>query len=736
MLGASLSAQVPDVVDFARDVQPILRQNCVGCHGPAQQMAGLRLDRRSSVMKPGARRIVPGSSINSFVYHRLTGSVYGPQMPPSGPIKPELVAIVKAWIDQGAKWPDSLANEADLPPLDPKAVALVDLLHKGDVPAFLKQSASEPKLLNARGPEGSTPFMYAALYTGAPTLARLLKLGADPNRRNDAQATALMWAATDFEKTKLLLDHGADVNARSADLRTPLMIASRRPGGTPIVKLLLDRGANPNPNMRPGGESSPLTEAATAGDIETIKLLLSRGADAKAAGQNALTMAATTCGAPCLQLLAAKIDDREVLSGALQDIAINGDIEPVRYLLDRGADPKTFDASGRTALMYAAQVESLPLALVKLLVDRGSDINAANRHKDSVDTGWTPLDIARLHGNTPIVDYLSKAGAKSSERPITALKFRRENSLKAAVQDSLPELQRADASFSAKSGCFSCHNNSLAAMAVGLARTRGLRIDEKAAEEQRKASLFQLGRGREVLHQHFSFAVFDVFGMQSWGYVLVGLGASGQPANLDTDAVAFYLRSHQSPDGSWPYPPGDTRPPLGHNYIGQTTLALRALQLYAPKVDRAGSEQAVKKAAAWLAHAKPITTVDQSWRLLGLGWAGTDKPATEKAKQELLAAQNADGGWSDKPSLPSSAYATGQALVALHTAGLPVSHAAYQRGGGYLLRTQLEDGSWYVKTRVLAFQPYFDNGSPHGHDQWISNAGTSWAAMALALALP
>jgi len=45
----SLSAQAPVRVDFGRDVLPILRQNCVGCHGPSQQMNGLRVDRRSSV---------------------------------------------------------------------------------------------------------------------------------------------------------------------------------------------------------------------------------------------------------------------------------------------------------------------------------------------------------------------------------------------------------------------------------------------------------------------------------------------------------------------------------------------------------------------------------------------------------------------------------------------------------------------------------------------------------------
>jgi len=62
-----------------------------------------------------------------------------------------------------------------------------------------------------------------------------------------------------------------------------------------------------------------------------------------------------------------------------------------------------------------------------------------------------------------------------------------------------------------------------------------------------------------------------------------------------------------------------------------------------------------------------------------------------------LREQRADGGWSQLPTLASDAYATGLALVALHQGGvLPVDHAAYRRGVEFLLRTQLEDGSWFV----------------------------------------
>jgi hypothetical protein len=171
-------------------------------------------------------------------------------------------------------------------------------------------------------------------------------------------------------------------------------------------------------------------------------------------------------------------------------------------------------------------------------------------------------------------------------------------------------------------------------------------------------------------------------------------------------------------------------------HIGQTALAMRSLQLYAPKTDAAVYRRAIAMAAAWMATAKSYSNDDRSWRLTGLAWAGTYKIAEQKAMHELLAAQKADGGWSDLPTMESSAYATGKSLVALQTAGMPVTAAAYKRGVAWLLSHQQKDGTWYVQTRALAFQPYFDAGFPGGPNQWISTAGTNWAVEALALAAP
>jgi hypothetical protein len=316
------------------------------------------------------------------------------------------------------------------------------------------------------------------------------------------------------------------------------------------------------------------------------------------------------------------------------------------------------------------------------------------------------------------------------------LKARHENSIRTAIQDSLPLLQRADAAFMPKAACTSCHNNSLAAIAVATARKSGFPVNEQIAARQVKANVFGLTQLRERLHQGYFVPVGDYFGPSVVSYVLVGLDAERHPADLNTDAVAIYLRGHQSPSGRWIYPIASGRPPICLGYVGQTALSMRALQLYAPKTERAAYEKSIQMAAAWLAKAQSRNNEDRSWRVLGLAWAGTDKAATQKAIQELLAEQRPDGGWSDMPTMKSTAYATGKALVALRTAGTPVSDAAFERGVRFLLDTQQEDGSWYVKTRALALQPYFDSEFPHGFDQWISAAGSSWATIALTMASP
>ena len=103
--------------------------------------------------------------------------------------------------------------------------------------------------------------------------------------------------------------------------------------------------------------------------------------------------------------------------------------------------------------------------------------------------------------------------------------------------------------------------------------------------------------------------------------------------------------------------------------------------------------------------------------------------------KSLAALQRADGGWSQLPALATDAYATGEAVFALGSAGrMTVGDPVFRKGVDYLLRTQASDGSWHVKSRSIWLQPYLDSGFPYGQDQFISTAGTAWATMALTLA--
>jgi hypothetical protein len=98
--------------------------------------------------------------------------------------------------------------------------------------------------------------------------------------------------------------------------------------------------------------------------------------------------------------------------------------------------------------------------------------------------------------------------------------------------------------------------------------------------------------------------------------------------------------------------------------------------------------------------------------------------------------QRDDGGWAQLPEMSSDAYATGLTLFALYNSeSVKPADAAYERGIGYLLKTQRDDGSWFVKTRAFPFQPYFESGFPYGPDQWISATATGFAAVALMYAM-
>lgn len=95
-------------VDYTRDVKPILEKYCYDCHGPKQQLSGLRLDRKQDVKEGGysGQIIIPGDAEGSRII-RMIGGIDGMPMPIGEP-KPARaeVDVIRRWIDQGAPWPD------------------------------------------------------------------------------------------------------------------------------------------------------------------------------------------------------------------------------------------------------------------------------------------------------------------------------------------------------------------------------------------------------------------------------------------------------------------------------------------------------------------------------------------------------------------------------------------------------------------------------------------------------
>lgn len=121
-------------VDFEHDVKPIFVKNCISCHGPEKQKHSLRLDRKADALKGGDSGValVPGKSAESLLFQLVSGRDKDRLMPPKGELAATEIGILKAWIDQGAKWPDdgsSSINPADwwsLKPLTKPAVPTIN----------------------------------------------------------------------------------------------------------------------------------------------------------------------------------------------------------------------------------------------------------------------------------------------------------------------------------------------------------------------------------------------------------------------------------------------------------------------------------------------------------------------------------------------------------------------------------------------------------------------------------
>lgn len=113
-LAAELPPPASGPIDFAKDVQPILSARCYECHADKKQKANLRLDDRENVLRGGESgkpAIVSGKSAESHLIQLVAGVKDDEIMPPKGErLNAKEIGILRAWIDQGAKWPDELAK--------------------------------------------------------------------------------------------------------------------------------------------------------------------------------------------------------------------------------------------------------------------------------------------------------------------------------------------------------------------------------------------------------------------------------------------------------------------------------------------------------------------------------------------------------------------------------------------------------------------------------------------------
>lgn len=718
--------QPPGRVDFVRDIQPIFATYCYDCHGPEKQMNGFRLDRRADARRGGTGVMIGGTAASSRLYLRLIGSNYGRQMPVEGdrPTAAD-VETIRRWIDQGADWPDSASGDPPVMPLDPAAVKAFTALRGGDRQGFLRAIAGQPHLSTLRGPGGATPLMIAALYADASLMKAVLDAGADPNVGNDVGATALHWSVADIEKVRLLIARGADVDARSRDGRTPLLAAAAVRDNSAIVSLLLDKGANPSAFSGAGvGPITAIAEAAKQGDEAMVRLLIARGADIAKTGAPALAFAIRSQCDGCVDAIAAKLPPPQLTTAMTLAAPPLGRALATPMLLERGADPRANNPAGFPILLLASGSNAMPVDAVQALLARGGDVNATGPN------GETALDMARRHGDTPVAALLLGAGGRAGAAVAAPTSFAPAVSTQAAIQRSLPILQRADVEFLRKTGCVSCHNNTQAAETVAIARERGIHVDEAIAASQLARIAAYGAEWRERNLQGVGIAG-DAGTMSA---MLNGMAAARYPADFTTDAMARFIRFQQRADGSWL--PFGSRPPLEANQIKVTVEATRALRAYAAPSDRRLADEAIARAAAWIRQLRPDAVQDRVYHLLALHEIGADRQTVATAAARVAAAQRPDGGWAQLPAMPSDAFATGEALVALlETGAMRPRDAVARRGLDYLLKTQLKDGSWFVARRAVPLQPYTDAGFPHGRDQFISASATHLATQALLYSL-
>ena len=615
-------------------------------------------------------------------------------------------------------------------------------IRAGDVDG-LRRLAAGP--VNVKDRLDYTPLHYAALYGNAESVRILLDHGADPNARNKSGATPLLYGAYNFDKARMMIEKGADVNAKSAMGMTPLIVAASIHGNAATVRYLLEKGAD----AKAAGpeDTDALQMAAQKGDAEMIRLLLKSGCDPKRQDQGGFsaliyaTFDPDQERVPVLLAAGSNVNAVNTFSGAVKNGPINmvhmsplflsapaAPPATIETLLKAGAHPDEADQRKLTPLMYAILTDEPRLDTIRELIDAHADVNAKDTNGESV------MDWALKYRNPEVVAILKAAGARVS-KPYTAparpTDFVAGTPKDAIVRSTALLVKSGETFFPAGGGCVGCHHQPLIGQAFAALRAAGQTPDERLHRIFTNAMIAR----RPTIASAYPQLVNDGGDFDPLLSQAEAMIALGEPASPLTDVMIHYLTSRQEPSGAWAFPGGE-RPPMETGVISRTAMAIRALKAYGWPARRDEFDQRIARAKAWLETAHPVTRYDEAYWIAGLAAAGAPHGDLEKAASKLIKEQRADGGWSQTPFLDSDAYATGFVLSTLHREGfLKPSDPAYARGAAYLLKTQFPDGSWYVRSRAPKLQPYFQSAFPFDHDQWISTAATAYAVMALAPAL-
>lgn len=250
--------------------------------------------------------------------------------------------------------------------------------------------------------------LMVASYFGHRAIAKLLlETGADTEVKDGLYGrTPLSWAANQRNDTlvQLLVEKGADIEAKEEDSQTPLLRAAMY-GNEAMVRLLVEKGADIEARDKDG--QTPLLQAVGYENEAMVWLLVEKGANIEAQddieSQTPLSWAAELGNEAIVRILLEKGADIETKNNEfgqtpLSLAAEKGHEAVVRLLLDKGADIEAKDESGRTPLSCAAYRKHE--ALVRVLVEKGADIEAKDEY------GQTPLSFATKNGHESLVQLL------------------------------------------------------------------------------------------------------------------------------------------------------------------------------------------------------------------------------------------------------------------------------------------------------------------------------------------